>query len=208
MYNPSALKRFIRHSGFSPLCFRRQHVMRPKVSRFGEANQSYVPHQVADPAMQVCSCVVDIFSVLDADQVRNLGWVIRTPIPSRHAAAANCGINPQVVLSLRHRLHTLVDVILPPGNSVRLVEPYSKALRPHEKWRGSSYRVHSSLQRTDKAASAIGIRSAKRGGANDQSVILQPLQVTIRAVRKRKSNSVFCWDPTQVRYGAIRQWLP
>src|SRR5215472_1426228 len=108
-----------------------------EICRFGIAHQSRVPHQIADPAMHVGRGVVDIFSVLDPDQIWNLGRIKQAPVPACDTSACAERDIQRLVSGLRHILEPLIDVVRLPRDSVRTVQPHPNGLRSHEKWRGT-----------------------------------------------------------------------
>jgi hypothetical protein len=67
-------------------------VIRTKVGRLGVAHQGGITHQIRDAAMQVCRGVIDILPVLDADEIRDLGWIIEAAIPPEHSAASRARV--------------------------------------------------------------------------------------------------------------------
>src|SRR5262249_537638 len=101
----------------------------PKVHSFCKAYQGRVAHQVADPAMQMCGSMVDVFPFLDADEIRDFAGVIEASVPARKPAAAKSRAVEREDFGLCQGLHSLVDIILYPRHGICLVRPHAIELR-------------------------------------------------------------------------------
>src|SRR5215471_15303019 len=82
------------------------------------------------------SCgVVEIFPILDADEIRELDRIVQTAIPTRYAATTQESRSQLPLLGLSHGLDALVDIVLPPRYARRLVYLRPGRLGAGEKWR-------------------------------------------------------------------------
>jgi hypothetical protein len=82
--------------------------------------------------------VVEIFPVLDADQIRHFGRIIQTAIPASEAAATQEGRSQLTVFSFCEGLEALVDLVLAPRYAKRLISPHPERLGACEKRRINS----------------------------------------------------------------------
>jgi hypothetical protein len=58
--------------------------MRTEIRGVGESHQSGISHQIADSPMQVRSCMVEILSFLDTDEIGDLGGVKGAAVTAHH----------------------------------------------------------------------------------------------------------------------------
>src|SRR5438094_267933 len=94
-----------------------------KIGHLGVTHLSRVPHQVADPAMEMRPGMVEILPIADNDQVRNLGRMQQAAVPASDCAREPVGGNERTVLGLRKILEPLVGIISQPWYAVWLIQP-------------------------------------------------------------------------------------
>jgi hypothetical protein len=104
--------------------------MRAKLNRSGRSDQSRILHQIAYIAMQVRCRVVDILSILYADQVRNFRGKQQAAIPTRQCSAGAMREVKRLILLLRHCLQALVHIIRFRGHSVSAIERHAIGSEP------------------------------------------------------------------------------
>lgn len=86
--------------------------MRAEDRGLSETHRGRITHQVADSAMLMRGGVVDILTILNADEVRGLRWIIETAVPTRETAATTVRDIEFLVFSPGQRLQSLIDALL------------------------------------------------------------------------------------------------
>ena len=77
------VQRFVRRAeGHVPLLVG-EHAVRAEIGRVAVGDERRVSHQIAGAAMLVRRCVIDVFAILDADEIGNFRRIVRAAIPAR-----------------------------------------------------------------------------------------------------------------------------
>src|ERR1044072_93510 len=99
-----------------------------KVDRVGETHQRRVAHQVANASVSMGRRVVEIFPILDSDEVGKLRRVVQTPVPAGQTTAPSESRVQLPVLVVRDGLELEIDVVRAPRPAERLVSLRSRGV--------------------------------------------------------------------------------
>src|SRR3954468_222727 len=98
-------------------------MVRTEIGHLRESDLGGIAHEIADGSVEMSGGVVQIFSILDTNQVRYLGREQRTAVPAGDRSAIALRRNQSAKFSLGDGLQTLVRIVFQPGCAVCLIQP-------------------------------------------------------------------------------------
>ena len=182
----------------------------PEISCVGIANQSRVTHQIPNTPMQVCSRVIDVFSILDADQVRDLRGKEKAAIPARYTAAKEKRAQVSKVIGGSERFQTCVLFIVNPGDAEGWysLSPQRIARRHFERHVAAEDAACVVDRRNEWIPPPrVPDRARERGSAWDARAVFEELQMADAAVSQRKRDAAVRRHPSEKIKRAVRKRL-
>src|SRR5262249_39731587 len=141
---------------YDPAALFREHVVWAEVSRIATRDQHSISHQVLRSAQQVCGGMVDVFAVLQADQVGSFRWIEWAAVEAGKHSAPKPGEIRGFEVGRRDRLDDIVGAQRsgppPPAN-------LSGRLAGRKEFQKSGRIVSDELRDHADRASRIGARA-------------------------------------------------
>ena len=136
------------------------------------AHQRRVPHEIADAAMQVRGCRIEVLAILDADQIRNLHRIEEAAVPARNRAPAGTRGEQPRKFSRCHGLQALVNIVLHPWDTERPIQPHAEGFVAHAERNRRGHEAIRLMDRHEQRSRTV-LAARQPRSADDCAAILQ-----------------------------------